>query len=74
MEPIKHLHKYLSTLAIGCAVAATTMQTDAADRQLILDMVHHNPGESQTVSRYLDPDYLKAAGYGGKVFFLFDAA
>ena len=41
---------------------------------LTLDMVHHNPGEPQTRSAYLRPDFLKSKGYDAKVFFLFDAA
>lgn len=53
---------------------AMPLYAEADNRKLILDMVHHNPGEARTVSRYLDADYLREAGYGGKVFFLFDAA
>ena len=45
-----------------------------ADRLYTLDMVHHNPGETQTRSAFLRPDYLKGKGYDAKVFFLFDAA
>lgn len=41
---------------------------------LVMDMVHHNPGEALTKSEFLDPSYLKANGYGAKVFFLFEAA
>lgn len=41
---------------------------------LVMDMVHHNPGEALTKSAFLDPSYLKANGYGAKVFFLFEAA
>lgn len=40
----------------------------------IMDMVHHNPGEATTKSHYLDPQFLQDAGFGAKVFFLFDAA
>lgn len=40
----------------------------------VMDMVHHNPGEVMTKSEFLDPSYLKANGYGAKVFFLFEAA
>ncbi|MDE6527683.1 MAG: hypothetical protein K2L78_01380, partial [Muribaculaceae bacterium] len=43
-------------------------------RYPIIDMVHHNPGEAPTESRYLDPSFLKETGFCGKVFFLFDAA
>lgn len=40
----------------------------------VMDMVHHNPGEDMTNSEFLNPSYLKANGYGAKVFFLFEAA
>lgn len=41
---------------------------------MVMDMVHHNPGEALTQSQYLEPEYLAKVGYGAKVFFLFDAA
>lgn len=41
---------------------------------MTMDMVHHNPGEPQTKSKFLDPSFLKASGYDAKVFFLFEAA
>jgi len=34
---------------------------------LMLDMVHHNPGETPFESRFLDPCYLKSLGYNGMV-------
>ena len=41
---------------------------------MVMDMVHHNPGEAMTQSQFLDPAFLKQKGYGAKVFFLFEAA
>ena len=41
---------------------------------LSMDMVHHNPGEAKTASKFLDPNFLKSYGYDAKVFFLFEAA
>lgn len=32
-----------------------------------MDMVHHNPGEAVTKSKFLGPSFLKADGYGAKV-------
>ncbi len=40
---------------------------------LILDMVHHNPGEAPYVSKYNDPAVIKEMGYNGKVYFLFES-
>ena len=38
---------------------------------LLLDMVHHNPGESRYETPYEDPQVIRAMGDNGKVFFLF---
>ncbi|UMB53328.1 hypothetical protein MKD41_13435 [Lutibacter sp. A64] len=40
---------------------------------LILDMVHHNPGETPYDSKYNDPAVIKEMGYNGKVYFLFES-
>lgn len=49
------------------------MTKAAVESPLILDMVHHNPGEPPYESAYSDPFFLKQQGYGGQVFFLFDS-
>ncbi len=41
--------------------------------ELILDMVHHNPGEKLTVSKFEDPQVVRETGFNGKVYFLFDS-
>ncbi|MDO7172629.1 hypothetical protein [Mariniflexile sp. AS56] len=40
---------------------------------LILDMVHHNPGETPYDSKYNNPAVIKEMGYNGKVYFLFES-
>lgn len=40
---------------------------------LILDMVHHNPGETPYQSVYNNPAVIKEMGYNGKVYFLFES-
>ncbi|GAA3650102.1 hypothetical protein [Flavivirga jejuensis] len=40
---------------------------------LILDMVHHNPGETPYKSAYNNPAVIKEMGYNGKVYFLFES-
>ena len=35
--------------------------------KLVLDMVHHNPGEAELESAFLDPAHLAAYGYNGQV-------
>lgn len=38
-----------------------------------IDMVHNNPGEQEYESEFNRPDILKAMGYNGKSYFLFDS-
>jgi hypothetical protein len=40
---------------------------------LILDMVHHNPGDKRYDSQFNDPAFIKKMGFNGKVYFLFDS-
>lgn len=40
---------------------------------LVLDMVHHNPGEAPYNSAYNNPEVIKEMGYNGKVYFLFES-
>lgn len=40
---------------------------------LVLDMVHHNPGEPLYKSAYNDPAMIQKMGYNGKVYFLFES-
>lgn len=35
--------------------------------KFILDMVHHNPSEQETETKYMEPKYLKSLGYNGQV-------
>ncbi|WP_205780606.1 hypothetical protein [Mucilaginibacter limnophilus] len=45
-----------------------------ADAQYFtMDMVHHNPGDTLTRTKFLDPNFLKSYGYDAKTFFLTDA-
>ncbi len=40
---------------------------------LVLDMVHHNPGEATYKSAYNNPAMANSMGYNGKVYFLFES-
>lgn len=46
---------------------------DSIAMPLILDMVHHNPGEEPYKSAYNNPAVIKEMGYNGKVYFLFES-
>lgn len=51
------------------AVGVFTVNAEEAvnNKPFILDMVHHNPGEERTDSKYLNPVVLKEWGYNGQV-------
>ncbi len=40
---------------------------------LVLDMVHHNPGEPTYESSYNNPAMMSSMGYNGKIYFLFES-
>ena len=40
---------------------------EPAARPFVLDMVHHNPGEPETKSMFLDPALLRSWGFDGNV-------
>lgn len=48
-------------------------QNNSNQAPLILDMVHHNPGETPYDSKYNNPAVIKEMGYNGKVYFLFES-
>lgn len=75
MKPI--VRQFLLTAAmVAASMPAVAAEPSASGHApcIVMDMVHHNPGEKTTESRYLDPTFLQREGYGAKVFFLFDAA
>lgn len=55
------------------SVAKLHGQNEKNTAPLILDMVHHNPGESPYESKYNSPEVIKEMGYNGKVYFLFES-
>lgn len=58
-------------LALGLSLMA--VMTAFANERLILDMVHHNPGDTPYDSAYNDPAVIKEMGFNGKVYFLFES-
>ncbi len=60
----------ICTLLSGCS---STSNTEEIKFPLILDMVHHNPGETPYESAYNNPETIKEMGYNGKVYFLFES-
>ncbi|MGD9418386.1 MAG: hypothetical protein Q7R22_005535 [Verrucomicrobiota bacterium JB025] len=66
-----------STVVAALFAGMLTISCNADDvppaAPLILDMVHHNPGEAPYDSAYVDPAVIKEMGYNGKVYFFFES-
>ncbi|WP_372772918.1 hypothetical protein [Mangrovibacterium sp.] len=60
-------------LIVGGSCNCFLNAQDKAKAPLILDMVHHNPGEEPYKSVYNNPVVIKEMGYNGKVYFLFES-
>jgi len=63
----------LTGIALCTQVQSFAGETADTTGPLILDMVHHNVGGKPYTSAYEDPAVIKAMGYNGKVYFLFDS-
>ena len=55
------------------AFCAQLLAQNLTNSPLILDMVHHNPGEKPYESAYNNPAVIKEMGYNGKIYFLFES-
>lgn len=59
---------YTFILACFCLNGYSQNQVDLSQPlPYIFDMVHDNPGEQATISKYTDPDYLRESGFTGMV-------
>lgn len=63
----------LFLLIFGSCLFHKSMAQNQVPTPLVLDMVHHNPGETPYKSAYNDPAVIKEMGYNGKVYFLFES-
>lgn len=54
-------------------VACKTNYSNKTNSPLVLDMVHHNPGEKPYQSKFNDPQTIEQFRYNGKVYFLFES-
>ncbi len=73
---LKKLANKLPLVAVVLAMntgCVATAESDAVKFPLVLDMVHHNPGDTPYDSAYTDPEVIKSMGYNGKVYFLFES-
>ncbi|MEP1488817.1 MAG: hypothetical protein ABJK28_10350 [Algibacter sp.] len=68
------MNKLNLVLAFFCVLGIKAFgQNQTNTAPLILDMVHHNPGEAPYKTAYNDPAVIKEMGYNGKVYFLFES-
>ena len=63
----------ISVFGFIVALAMAVSMAHAATKPVVLDMIHHIPGDNPYVSAYDDPAVIKKIGYNGKVYFLFDS-
>lgn len=63
----------LSTVVFLSVLSTQLTAQNKLSKPLVLDMVHHNPGEAPYVSAYNNPAVIKEMGYNGKVYFLFES-
>ncbi|MBP0903851.1 hypothetical protein ACFSKN_05235 [Mariniflexile gromovii] len=65
---------YLTLLSISfLGIKLDAQNSIPIPKPLILDMVHHNPGELPYQTVYNNPLTIKEMGYNGKVYFLFES-
>ena len=68
------MRRYIYFVFLLCCAVNLLLTSCVRQKYVVMDMVHHNPGEAMTESKFLDPSFLKKNEYGAKVFFLFEAA
>lgn len=68
------MNKYIYSALLLWCIASLLLTGCSQQQYIIMDMVHHNPGEVMTESKFLEPSFLKTNKYRAKVFFLFEAA
>lgn len=64
---------FVSLVLIGAGFVTNLLAQNITSDPLVLDMVHHNPGEKPYDTQYNDPAFIKDMGYNGKVYFLFES-
>ncbi|WP_405605810.1 hypothetical protein [Polaribacter sp. Asnod1-A03] len=63
----------LSIIVLLSFLGTQVSAQNTKENPLILDMVHHNPGEAPYKTKYNNPATIKEMGYNGKVYFLFES-
>lgn len=71
---MNRINKKSSRVLLLVMFVFAAVSSFAQQKPVLLNMVHHNPGEAPAKSEFLDDRYLQEQGFGGKVYFLFEAA
>ena len=61
------MRRYIYFVFLLCCAVNLLLTSCVRQKYVVMDMVHHNPGEAMTESKFLDPSFLKKNEYGAKV-------
>jgi hypothetical protein len=67
--------RFWLSFIIGLILVTTVRSAESAKSpQLVLDMVHFNPGQKPFATQFSNPVFERNMGFNGKVFSLFESA
>ena len=61
------MKRYIYFIFLSCYAANLLLTGCVRQKFVVMDMVHHNPGEAMTESKFLDPSFLKINEYGARL-------
>lgn len=64
---IKNKSRFMKLLALAASSFLSIAALAQIKPPIVVDMVHHNPGEPLTITAFNNPKYLKKLGYGGQI-------
>lgn len=53
------MRRYIYFVFLLCCAVNLLLTSCVRQKYVVMDMVHHNPGEAMTESKFLDPSFLK---------------
>ena len=62
------MKRYIYFVFLLCCAANLLLTSCVRQKYVVMDMVHHNPGEAMTESKFLDPSFLKKMNMEQKFF------
>lgn len=52
------MRRYIYFVFLLCCAVNLLLTSCVRQKYVVMDMVHHNPGEAMTESKFLDPSFL----------------